>query len=241
VIGRPPFDRHELLKLNLNLRFGSAFAVASDVPALIEGVHADSLLYILDEAKEIPAGTFDAVKGAFAGEGEAMGLASSTPGQPTGRFFDIQTQKPGHEDWRVVHVSLDRALAAGRVSAAWAEQRALQWGRNSALYANRVLGEFHSADEEGVIPLSWIEAKFSAMASDRTPAQFPSFANVEDERRHRKQRLAAAFRLFGHFGFDEGVAGPHHRTRPRAPRPLLGQPARDELQAYPREGPDPRQ
>ena len=32
-------------------------------------------------------------------------------------------------------------------------------------------------------------------------------SSVEDERRHRKQRLAAAFRLFGHFGFDEGVAG----------------------------------
>jgi ribulose-5-phosphate 4-epimerase/fuculose-1-phosphate aldolase len=31
--------------------------------------------------------------------------------------------------------------------------------------------------------------------------------DVEQERRHRKQRLAAAFRLFGHFGFDEGTAG----------------------------------
>jgi ribulose-5-phosphate 4-epimerase/fuculose-1-phosphate aldolase len=30
---------------------------------------------------------------------------------------------------------------------------------------------------------------------------------VEDERRHRKQRLAAAFRLFGRLGFDEGTAG----------------------------------
>ena len=45
------------------------------------------------------------------------------------------------------------------------------------------------------------------MPSDRIPAQFPSFDTLEDERRHRKQRLAAAFRLFGHFGFDEGVAG----------------------------------
>jgi ribulose-5-phosphate 4-epimerase/fuculose-1-phosphate aldolase len=45
------------------------------------------------------------------------------------------------------------------------------------------------------------------MASDRLPTQFPKFDNVEDERRHRKQRLAAAFRLFGQFGFDEGVAG----------------------------------
>ena len=45
------------------------------------------------------------------------------------------------------------------------------------------------------------------MASDRTPHSFPTFASAEDERRHRKQRLAAAFRLFGQFGFDEGVAG----------------------------------
>ena len=31
--------------------------------------------------------------------------------------------------------------------------------------------------------------------------------SVEDERRHRKQRLAAAFRIFCRYGFDEGVAG----------------------------------
>jgi ribulose-5-phosphate 4-epimerase/fuculose-1-phosphate aldolase len=35
----------------------------------------------------------------------------------------------------------------------------------------------------------------------------PTFATVEEERRHRKQHLAAAFRLFSKFGFDEGVAG----------------------------------
>jgi ribulose-5-phosphate 4-epimerase/fuculose-1-phosphate aldolase len=45
------------------------------------------------------------------------------------------------------------------------------------------------------------------MASDRTPHAFPQFSSVDEERRHRKQRLAAAFRLFGQFGFDEGVAG----------------------------------
>lgn len=35
----------------------------------------------------------------------------------------------------------------------------------------------------------------------------PSFASVEEERRHRKQHLAASFRLFAKFGYDEGVAG----------------------------------
>src|SRR5580693_9793650 len=35
----------------------------------------------------------------------------------------------------------------------------------------------------------------------------PKFTSVQEERLHRKQRLAAAFRLFSKFGFDEGVAG----------------------------------
>lgn len=48
---------------------------------------------------------------------------------------------------------------------------------------------------------------YDLIAPDRVPPTYPKFDNVEDERRHRKQRLAAAFRLFGHFGFDEGAAG----------------------------------
>jgi ribulose-5-phosphate 4-epimerase/fuculose-1-phosphate aldolase len=35
----------------------------------------------------------------------------------------------------------------------------------------------------------------------------PTFDTVEEERLHRKQRLAAGFRLFSKCGFDEGVAG----------------------------------
>ncbi len=35
----------------------------------------------------------------------------------------------------------------------------------------------------------------------------PVFSSVEEERRHRKQRLAAALRIFGKYGYDEGGAG----------------------------------
>ncbi len=35
----------------------------------------------------------------------------------------------------------------------------------------------------------------------------PTFETVEDERLHRKQKLAGALRIFGRFGFGEGVAG----------------------------------
>ena len=47
----------------------------------------------------------------------------------------------------------------------------------------------------------------------------PTFASPEEERAHRKLRLAAAFRIFGRFGFSEGVAGhitardPEHADR----------------------------
>ena len=35
----------------------------------------------------------------------------------------------------------------------------------------------------------------------------PTFTSVEEEREHRKQRVAGACRVFGKFGFAEGVAG----------------------------------
>jgi ribulose-5-phosphate 4-epimerase/fuculose-1-phosphate aldolase len=47
----------------------------------------------------------------------------------------------------------------------------------------------------------------------------PKFGSVEEERLHRKQRLAAGFRLFSKFGFEEGLAGhitardPEHTDR----------------------------
>lgn len=40
----------------------------------------------------------------------------------------------------------------------------------------------------------------------KTPA-IPTFKTAGEERLHRKQRLASAFRLFAKFGFSEGVAG----------------------------------
>jgi ribulose-5-phosphate 4-epimerase/fuculose-1-phosphate aldolase len=42
---------------------------------------------------------------------------------------------------------------------------------------------------------------------DVSVATPPTFDSVEDDRLHRKTRLAGALRLFGRFGFSEGVAG----------------------------------
>lgn len=164
VIGREPWDeRSELLSLNIKLRTGSAFPAASDNAELIEGAHADSILYVFDESKAINADTFDAAEGAFSSAGpdsdtEAFAIAMSTPGEPSGRFYDIHRRAPGLDDWWVRHVTLEEAIKAGRVSREWAERRRRQWTEISAVYHNRVLGEFHSSEEDAVIPLGWVEA-----------------------------------------------------------------------------------
>ena len=157
VLGRVPFTEKELLKLSLKLEYGEAFALASDRSETIEGAHADEILYIFDEAKIVPDDTWDSAEGAFS-TGNAYWLSASTPGEPSGRFFQIQMKKPGFADWSVHHVSLEDAIAANRIKREWAEQRKIQWGEESAVYKNRVLGEFAASEADSIIPLPWVEA-----------------------------------------------------------------------------------
>jgi len=157
TIDRSPFkDKQELLDLSLKLVTGEAFALASDNSAMIEGAHAANLLYVFDESKEIPVQTWDSAEGAFS-TGDAYWLAYSTPGEPVGRFYEIQSRKPGYQDWKVRHVTLDECIKAGRISPKWVEDRKVQWGEKSAAFKNRVLGEFASSDEDGIISLAWVE------------------------------------------------------------------------------------
>lgn len=163
-IGRPPFDPHsELLKRNLQLGHGAAFSASPDEPEAIEGAHADYLLYVLDEAKMIGPKTWESIEGAFAGAGpdtasEAWCLAISTPGKPVGTFYDIHARKPGKERWWARHVSLEEAMAAGRVSKEWVDDMRRDFGEQSAVFQNRVLGNFAADAVDSVIPLAWVEA-----------------------------------------------------------------------------------
>lgn len=189
ALGMPrPRENRELLTLSLKLATGEAFAVASDQPSSIEGAHADNLLYIFDEAKAIPEATWDAAEGAFSGGGadtghEALALAISTPGVGHSRFRVIHERKPGYEDWWVRRVTLEDAIEAGRISHDWAEQRRVQWGEGSVLYATRVLGEFAEQDEAGVIPIEWINAaveRWQARKDEGSLAELaPAFIGVD--------------------------------------------------------------
>jgi ribulose-5-phosphate 4-epimerase/fuculose-1-phosphate aldolase len=57
--------------------------------------------------------------------------------------------------------------------------------------------------------LSAIQLNQQYLGNGNSPSlpSIPVFKTLAEERLHRKQKLAGAFRLFSRFGFDEGVAG----------------------------------
>lgn len=65
---REPELGRDLLGLGLKWEWGAASAAASTDPAKMEGAHATHLMYVLDEAKAIQPGTWDAIEGAFSTE-----------------------------------------------------------------------------------------------------------------------------------------------------------------------------
>lgn len=138
-----------------------AFAIASDKPELIEGAHSEHVLILFDEAKAIPPSTFDATEGTLSHAG-AYALIISTPGTITGRFYEIQSRAKGTLDWDVQHITfkdqvdaLDGEKKAAKIK--WAADRKEQWGEDSPMYRNHVLGEFADTGEDSVIPLEHVE------------------------------------------------------------------------------------
>lgn len=208
VVGRESFkDTYQLLQMGIKLKHGEAFAVASDRADLVEGGHAVHLMYIFDESKAIAAKTFDAVEGAFsnAGDGskfEGLFLAASTPGEPNGRFYDINRRAPGYEDWNVRSVTLKECLRANQIQLKWIMDRAKQWGKNSALFIQQVRGQFSTSAATGVIPFSWIEDavdRWHTWNDAGKPADVPPHLGVDVGGGQEDGDMTVFAPAFGHY------------------------------------------
>lgn len=160
----------------------TAFAVASSDGSRLEGVHADLVLFIFDEAKEIPDEIWNsAIMGSLGNEFKA--LAVSTPGMPVGRFYETQIGKD--PDWVPIHVTKAQAELEVPGFREDADRLKRAFGKNSVAYRQHVLGEFAQDDEDSLIPLHLIEA-----AIDRW-----------------KRRKASQNRLLFRLGVDVGGTG----------------------------------
>jgi phage terminase large subunit len=137
-------------KFALQAAPNEAFAVARtsrpERPEALQGFHAPHLLFVIDEASGVPDTVFEVAEGALSTEG-AYVLMCANPTRQSGYFFDSHHRM--RDSWATMHVNSELVPI---VSAQYVETMAKKYGRDSAIYQVRVLGEFATAID-GVIPL----------------------------------------------------------------------------------------
>lgn len=142
-------------KLDLGIKKSDdwfATGEASNDHQKMEGFHAPYILFVVDEGKAVPDETYEAIEGALSTGFTRLLVISTPPPQKIGFFYDIFRGK--RIGYKKFHIS---GLDSKRVSKAWIEERKKEWGEDSTIYKNRVLGEFGDDDTDSVIQLAWVE------------------------------------------------------------------------------------
>lgn len=179
-----------------------AFAMASSNEAKVEGGHAKAMLMVFDEAKAIPDSIWDSAEGSLGTNEEAYELALSTPGDNIGRFFDIFHKREQYKHWRVVQVSLEDAVKAGRVRQDWADMMRRQWGEDSVMYKRHVLGIFAEDTGDTLISLSMIER-----ANNRWHKRLQMVEELVIGGMHRDEAEERVWGALSHIGCDPARMG----------------------------------
>jgi phage terminase large subunit len=131
-----------------------------------EGVHGEYVLLVIDEAKGVPAAVFDAGRRILrGGTGHYWWLCVSSPGGPSGPFYDLVEGKAASQ-WTVSRLS---AYGTERMPLAQIEEDAESLGEEAPLFASMVLGQFPRDDEDALIPRAWVAAAVNRVMDSTAP------------------------------------------------------------------------
>lgn len=133
--------------------FISARTSRAEAPEALQGVHADHVMLIADEASGVSEKVFEAAVGSMSGH-SAITILLGNPTQSSGLFFD--THHKLRDTWWTRRVSC--LEVPNRVSASYVSEVIDTYGEASNAYRVRVLGEFPLGDDDTVISLQDIEA-----------------------------------------------------------------------------------
>lgn len=122
-------------------------------PEALQGIHARTILAILEEASGIPEETIEAGLGTLSTPG-ALAVAVGNGTRASGFFYKTHTDPRVMTGWdRMVVSSEDVPRARGHI-----DDVIRMYGKDSNRYRVRVLGEFPKQDDDVVIPRDWAEA-----------------------------------------------------------------------------------
>lgn len=120
-------------------------------PEALQGIHADNVLLIADEASGVHDNVFEAASGSMSTPG-AITILAGNPTRANGFFF--KTHTAFRHIWRTFKVA---CFDSKRVDAKYIdEERA--YGIDSNRYRIRVLGEFPKGDDDTLIGRDFVES-----------------------------------------------------------------------------------
>lgn len=128
-------------------------------PEALQGIHADHVLLIADEASGVEEAVFEAAAGSMSTHG-AITILAGNPTRRQGFFFETHNRLK--EFWRTRKVP---CFESTRVSESFIAAEK-QFGETSNRYRVRVLGEFPLADDDTLIPYYLIEEASKRDISD---------------------------------------------------------------------------
>ena len=155
-------ERIELLA-DPERNFISARTSRAEQPDALQGVHAENVLLICDEASGVPEQVYEAAGGSMSALHATMVLAGN-PVRSTGYFYE--TFHKLSDRWKTFHVSCEDTK---RVSNEYVEECRIRYGEESNTYRVRVLGEFPRGDDDTVIPQELVSG---AVSRDVKPTDF---------------------------------------------------------------------
>jgi phage terminase large subunit len=134
-----------------NESFSVARTSRPERPEALQGFHADSILFLIDEASGVADNVFEVAEGALSTDGAYVVMAAN-PTRQSGYFFDSHHKMRG--SWAALHWS---GVDSPRVSRDYIANMKKKYGERSPVYKVRVLGEFVGA-VDGVIALELCES-----------------------------------------------------------------------------------
>ena len=139
------------------------YGFASRNPDSAQGVHAENVLLIFDEASGVRDEIHEAMQGALTAS-DARELAMGNPVSNRGWFRDAFARDRARVNCitisalRTPNVRAGRCLIPGMVERDWVEDARRKYGEEHPFWRTRVLGEFYTADGgEKVIPQAWVD------------------------------------------------------------------------------------
>ncbi|MFC5184382.1 hypothetical protein [Actinomadura harenae] len=140
-----------------------------------QGIHAEHVLVVLDEACGIPEQLWIAADALVTNTGCAL-LAIGNPDNPASHFRRVCES----DTWHTIGVSafdspnmtgeqVPPEVAKSLISREWVEEKAREWGVENPIYISKVLGEFSPDSPSQVIRTSDIASCRIALDVPRTP------------------------------------------------------------------------